>query len=279
MHSLNFIDIAKRTLLTKSGDADKKTEKTNSENSKKYIEKVIKNALFIIFLTLFSLIFLSLEFFILSNIYSRDYERKTYITVEGGEYKFGESFPLNIMIENISTPINAAQVEIVFNPNIIQVTEISTTDSFIKIFLQKEVDNKNGKILISGGLPNPGFTGIKAKVSTVLFIPQKEGDANIEVSPNSMVLANDGKGTNILWGANTKATKINKNTIIDSDLSNTEIKLRETTLSNYSDFSKDITKLSKESADFFVNCSTFLRSYDCLTVTPWYNIFKGILKK
>jgi len=115
-----------------------------------------------------------------------------------GQYRLGEIFPLKIEIAGIKVPINAVQADLGFNPERLEVEEISTQDSFANIFVQKEINNEAGWARLTGGLPNPGFFSDHGLFGTVYFKGKAPGVTKIEFLPSSMVLANDGRGTNVL---------------------------------------------------------------------------------
>jgi len=115
-----------------------------------------------------------------------------------GQYRLGEIFPMKIEIAGIKTAINAVQADLGFEPSKIEVVDISTQDSFASIFVQKEINNDGGYSRLTGGLPNPGFFSDRGVLGTVFFKGKSPGVVKIEFLPSSMVLANDGKGTNVL---------------------------------------------------------------------------------
>lgn len=115
-----------------------------------------------------------------------------------GQYFINEIFPMNIDVSGIEHPINAVQADIQFDPKVLQVYEIIKDASFAEVFIQEEVNNNVGFVRLTGGLPNPGFSGESGRFATILFQSVAQGVADVEFLPSSMVLANDGKGTNIL---------------------------------------------------------------------------------
>jgi hypothetical protein len=115
-----------------------------------------------------------------------------------GQYRLEEIFPMKIEIAGIKTPINAVQADLSFNPQKLEVVDISTKDSFANIFIQKEINNEVGFARLTGGLPAPGFFADKGVFGTVFFKGKSPGVVKIEFAPSSMVLANDGRGTNVL---------------------------------------------------------------------------------
>jgi len=115
-----------------------------------------------------------------------------------GQYRLEEIFPMKIEIVGIKTPINAVQADLSFEPQKLEVVDISTQDSFANIFVQKEINNEVGYSRLTGGLPNPGFFADRGVLGTVFFKGKSPGVVKIEFAPSSMVLANDGRGTNVL---------------------------------------------------------------------------------
>jgi hypothetical protein len=115
-----------------------------------------------------------------------------------GQFRLGEIFPMKIEIAGIKIPINAVQADLGFEPQKMEVVDISTQDSFASIFIQKEINNETGYARLTGGLPNPGFFADHGVFGTVFFKGKQPGVVRIEFLPSSMVLANDGRGTNVL---------------------------------------------------------------------------------
>lgn len=122
----------------------------------------------------------------------------SFIIPPKGQYRLGEIFPMKIEIANIENAINAVQADIGFDVDKVEIVNISTTDSFANIFIQKEINNQSGWARLTGGLPNPGFFGNQATFGTIYFKGKSPGLIKIGFLTSSMVLANDGRGTNIL---------------------------------------------------------------------------------
>ncbi|MFC1624767.1 cohesin domain-containing protein [Patescibacteria group bacterium] len=122
----------------------------------------------------------------------------SFIIPSKNQYKLGEIFPMKVHITGIQTPINAVQADIGFNPDILEVASISTIESFANVFIQKEIDNENGFARLTGGLPNPGYFSDHGDFGTVYFKGIQPGVSKVEFLPTSLVLANDGKGTNVI---------------------------------------------------------------------------------
>jgi hypothetical protein len=115
-----------------------------------------------------------------------------------GQYCLGEIFPIKVEITGIKVPINTIQADLGFESQKLEIIDISTQDSFANIFIQKEIDNETGYARLTGGLPNPGFFAEHGVFGTVFFQGKSPGAVKIEFLPSSMVLANDGRGTDVL---------------------------------------------------------------------------------
>ncbi len=114
------------------------------------------------------------------------------------QYRLMEVFPFKVEISGIDKPVNAVQVDLAFDARQLQAVNIDISDSFADIFIQRDIDNEQGFIRLSGGLPNPGFTGEKGVFATVYFQAISPGATKVEFLPTSLVMANDGKGSNLL---------------------------------------------------------------------------------
>lgn len=148
---------------------------------------------------LFSLSFVWFEGLLLKDFgYPKLPKTAVFEVSQKGEYLLGEVFPFEIKIVDIEMPVNVVQADISFDSEAVEIVDISTENSFANVFIQKEIDNGLGFARFSGGLPNPGFGEKEGIFSTVYFVGKKPGITTVKLLPSSKVLANDGKGTNIL---------------------------------------------------------------------------------
>ncbi len=122
----------------------------------------------------------------------------SFVIPSRGQFRLGEIFPMKIDVTGIKKTVNAIQADISFDPDYLEVVEISTKESFADVFIQKEINNEVGYARLSGGLPNPGFYADHGVFGTVFFRGKTSGLVQIEFLPSSLVLANDGRGTNVL---------------------------------------------------------------------------------
>ncbi len=108
-----------------------------------------------------------------------------------------DTFPAQVQVDTAGTSINAAQTTIYFPIDRLAVLNISKDDSVFSLWAQEPVfSNLTGEISFAGGLPSPGFTGM-GNIITINFKAKKEGSVNLSLGEGK-VLANDGKGTDIL---------------------------------------------------------------------------------
>lgn len=164
------------------------------------IKSVLFNMLGIVFLTLFSavLVFGEANFLFNVNIFASNDQIVTFLLPQKNEYMAGQIFSMSITATGIKKSINAVEIDLSFNPKILQVKSIDSKNSFATIFVSKIYNNNQGTVHIVAGTPNPGFTGTVADIADVYFIGIAPGVTNVSFMPQSEVLANDGKGTNLL---------------------------------------------------------------------------------
>jgi len=121
-----------------------------------------------------------------------------FIIPEKKQYKIGEIFPVELDVNTKNIPVNAVQTDLSFDTNKVGIVKLSLENSFAQIFIQKETNNESGYLRLTGGLPNPGFTGEKGHFATAYFLAKQAGLVEFSFLPSSLVLANNGDGTNIL---------------------------------------------------------------------------------
>jgi len=115
-----------------------------------------------------------------------------------GDYTIGEYIHMPITVDSMGVPINAVQADLGFDPQAFELIDILTDDSFANIFIQKEINNEKGYARLVGGLPNPGFVGSHGIFGTALLKTKKSGNLIVNYLPSCLILANDGKSTNLL---------------------------------------------------------------------------------
>ncbi len=108
-----------------------------------------------------------------------------------------DPFVIKVIVDTKGKNVNAVGLNLKFATNRLQILNMDTTGSFCEFYPENRYDNQNGLIKISCGLPSPGFNG-KGTLAEITFEALSVGIADIEILPDSLILLNDGKGTNIL---------------------------------------------------------------------------------
>lgn len=115
-----------------------------------------------------------------------------------GTYKTGELFSVLVSVNTGGQAINAASGQMNFDNGRLEIVSMGYSQSIFNLWTDEpSYSNAAGTVRFSGGLPNPGFTGASGAIVRVTFRPKASGQAPV-VFVSGSVLANDGKGTNIL---------------------------------------------------------------------------------
>ncbi len=176
---------------------NEKVEK--KETYPKNARSVTLNTLLILFLTAISVGVVFLENAVIDSTGILSTGKTVSFNIpEKNQYRTNEIFPMKIEISGIQTSVNVVQADITFDPDVLEVVELSTKDSFASIFVQKDVNNNLGYVRLTGGIPSPGYSKESGVFGTVYFKAKSAGLANVSFLPTSMVLADDGRGTNVL---------------------------------------------------------------------------------
>jgi len=121
-----------------------------------------------------------------------------YLSPSAGNYTVGNTFLVQVKVNSGGIAINAADGTLVFDPDKLEVVSISKTDSVFSLWVQEPAfSNSLGTLTFAGGKPSPGFTGAAGVILNITFKTRTAGTANLTFASGS-VLADDGKGTNIL---------------------------------------------------------------------------------
>ena len=132
--------------------------------------------------------------FLLFPLFIKAQETSLFLFPTSKILKIGEEFLVELKVET-DFPVNAAEANIKFPMDKLEVLEISKKDSIFS-FWPEEPNILEDKIHFSGGLPHPGFSGT-GKILEIKFRAKDEGMIFLNFEEGK-VLADDGKGTNIL---------------------------------------------------------------------------------
>ncbi|MDO8529922.1 MAG: cohesin domain-containing protein [bacterium] len=127
----------------------------------------------------------------------------------------GSSFSVKVQVSSPNQEMNAVSGVVSFPKDKLEVISLSKSASVINIWVQEPAfSNSAGTVNFEGIVLNPGFKGVQAQIITINFRAKSAGGASVSFLDAS-ILANDGKGTNILSGMGT--AKFNVSSFIDPE--------------------------------------------------------------
>lgn len=141
----------------------------------------IKKILFIIFL-----LFISFE----------PSAQVLFLETERQGYYFQDIFLVNLKFDTGKQRINAVQIELEYSPEKLQLIKISKENSIFLFWPEEPILSPiSRKISFVAGVPH-GFEG-RGEILSLVFkvISQEKDRAEIKISPESILLLNDGFGT------------------------------------------------------------------------------------
>ncbi len=105
---------------------------------------------------------------------------------------------IRLKVDTGGEVINTVGAVVGYNPDLIEVKEIRTDHSLCTFFAEKKIDQDQGLVTVSCGLPTPGFTGQGGTIAELVIQPKQTGQFWLRYQEDSVVLANDGLGTDVL---------------------------------------------------------------------------------
>ena len=118
-----------------------------------------------------------------------------YFSPSTGTFAQGESFWLTIMVDTKGVAVNAVGAYLTYPQDKLEALGVSTEGSVMTIWAEKNADN--GEIEIAGGLPTPGFSGVKKIIAIGFKAKVSSGSVNLKFSSDSAVIT-DAENKNIL---------------------------------------------------------------------------------
>ena len=116
-----------------------------------------------------------------------------------GNFLVGSTFDISIILNTKGAPINFTEVELFFPPDKLQIISPSVGRSVIEFWPTSPVfSNQDGRLYFAGGSPSPGINTSEGVVLTLTFRIVSSGEAEVRFGGKTSVLANDGKGTEVL---------------------------------------------------------------------------------
>jgi len=112
--------------------------------------------------------------------------------------RVGNNISLQISLNSPDMAANAVQGTLRFAANEMSLIGLETKDSLVQFWVQEPLKNNvAGLISFEGAILNPGYLGKSGRILELTFNCRQEGNTTLSFSSGS-ILANDGKGTNIL---------------------------------------------------------------------------------
>ncbi len=114
-------------------------------------------------------------------------------------FTVGSTFDVSLFLNTGGHSVNTIEAELSFPVDKLQLISPSIDQkSIIELWVaQPTVDNNSGKALIRGGIPN-GINTSEGLISKMSFRVKGVGRALLKINDNSSVLANNGRGENVL---------------------------------------------------------------------------------
>ncbi len=147
-------------------------------------------------LRLFLVILLFIIFGLSTSTQAQAASASLYLTPSSGTHVIGSTFTVTIKVNSDGESINAAEGTVVYDAERLDVISISKAGSIFNLWTADPTDT-GSSISFGGGIPRPGYTGSGGTLFSVTFKGIKSDGAQIRFSSGA-VLANDGRGTNIL---------------------------------------------------------------------------------
>ena len=124
-------------------------------------------------------------------------EGSLYVDPETGVYTIGELFDIKVLADTGGQKINAAEAELTFNPEALEVQQVLTNDSILESWpTPPTYSNQKGSIRFSGWTKGV-YQGDAGLLVTIRFKALHNMSSNAYLAAGAM-LAADGKGSNII---------------------------------------------------------------------------------
>lgn len=128
-----------------------------------------------------------------------------YLDPPGGSIEISEPLKVEVVLSSPDEASNAVRGRLKFPTELLEVSGVSVEGTAVSLWLQQPAySNDAGTIDFEGVILNPGFQGIGTRLFTVTLRGKGNGNADVTFTSGA-ILANDGKGTNIITGLS-KAT-------------------------------------------------------------------------
>jgi hypothetical protein len=135
-----------------------------------------------------------------------------YLAPSKGTYTIGGKFNVAVKVNSGGADINAAEGKISFDAKLLEVTSVSKSGSIFPFWTtEPNFSNSAGTVSFGGGMPPPPYKGTAGQICTISFRAKAAGTATLRFTTGA-VLANDGKGTNVIASMGSASFIINPKT-------------------------------------------------------------------
>jgi hypothetical protein len=132
----------------------------------------------------------------LSIPFSHVYAATLSIESSNTQLKVGDVVTATVYVNSEGETINNVEGLITVPSDILEIQSVSNSGSVLNLWVEQPSYSK-GSVTFNGGIPNPGFKGIKGKVVTIFMKAIRDGSASVTFQAAS-VRANDGLGTDVI---------------------------------------------------------------------------------
>ena len=128
--------------------------------------------------------------------FSSSTHQNLYLSTPPSRVEVGERFSVDVKVQSTVQSINAVSGVLSFPESLVNVVSVSKDKSIINLWTQEPKVGRN-RVAFEGIILNPGFQGDNGFIFRVTFEAEKPGTVLLNFNEGA-ILANDGKGTNIL---------------------------------------------------------------------------------
>lgn len=128
---------------------------------------------------------------------SRSRAATLFISPSSGISTVGQTMTVTVKVNAAGQAINASEGTITWTAAL-SLKSVSSSGSIFQFWaVQPSGSDVTGRVIFSGGLPNPGYSGTSGTIIRLTFTAKSTGAAAVQVA-GGKVLANDGQGTDVL---------------------------------------------------------------------------------
>ncbi|MBP9816459.1 MAG: hypothetical protein KBD05_00275 [Candidatus Pacebacteria bacterium] len=122
-----------------------------------------------------------------------------YLSPSSGTFEVGKNYSVSVYLSSSDQAANAVSASVSVASDLFNLISVSSAGSIVNFWVS-EPKVSGSTMSFEGVILNPGYQGTGGKVATLTLSPRKAGTGAVSFGSAS-VLANDGKGTNILSGS------------------------------------------------------------------------------